>query len=115
MLLIKETFVEVQNKGEDNESRTRLYTSDLHEPFTDDTGKLFRSLQGEYGKCISKMYHDDYTGSIGWVFEKKVKYTDCNEYYLLEAWITLYDGEAYAGKGYYPAPEFQNVQYHCMA
>lgn len=115
MLLLNETVIEVRNRGEDNENRLRLYTSDLYEPSTDNTGKLFRSLQGEYGKCISKMYHDDYHGSIGWVFEKRVKFTDCDEYYIQETWITLYDGEAYQGKGFYPAPKYQNVQYHCMA
>jgi hypothetical protein len=28
---------------------------------------------------------------IGWVFEKKVKYQDCNKFYLQETWVELHD------------------------
>ena len=95
-MLIKETWLEVkEEKSPDGIDRRAicLGESDLYEPFTDDTGKLFRSLQREYGKCVSKMYIDTATGSksIGWVFEKKVKYQDCNKYYLQETWVELHE------------------------
>lgn len=64
-----------------------------YEPFTDNIGKLFRSYQKEYGKCISYVYIDNRTGGksrpVGWVFVKKMKYDDCDKYYLHETWITL--------------------------
>ena len=45
----------------------------------------------EYGKCISKIYIDrnNTTCHIGYVFLKKIKYEDCNEYYLSETWLSL--------------------------
>ena len=70
--------------------------SGLYEPFTDDSGKLYRSLQREYGKCVSKVYIDDENGKskpIGWVFQKRQKYDDCNKTYLLETWVTLHEEE----------------------
>ena len=60
----------------------------------DQKGKLFKSLQKEYGRCASKMYIDTDDPKnpkvIGWVFEKKEKYTDVNETYIQETWITLH-------------------------
>jgi len=63
-----------------------------HEPFTDNIKELFKSLQKEYGKCISKIYIDTKTNpiAVGWIFEKKVKYTDCEEYYLQDTWVSLH-------------------------
>lgn len=53
-------------------------------------GELFASLQKEYGKCISIIYRYTKSGNarkIGWVFEKKVKYSDCDDYFVQEVWI----------------------------
>ena len=69
--------------------------TEFYKPYTDNMKRLFRSLQREYGRCISKMYIDILeqperirkTQSIGYVFQKKVKYTDCKDYYLQETWI----------------------------
>jgi len=70
--------------------------SDPYETFTDNTRILFKSLQKEYGKCISKMYIDKKDGptiQAGWVFEKLQKYDDCNEKYLAQTWVTVYKSE----------------------
>lgn len=69
--------------------------SGLYEPYTDNLGELFRSLQKEYGKCVSKVYVDqgDKTIAIGWVFEKRRKYDDCNDTYLQETWVTLHESK----------------------
>jgi len=73
-----------------------LGDSGLYEPFTDNIKELFKNLQCEYGKCISKIYinkNDDSAMPVGWVFQKRVKYDDCNEMYILETWITLHENE----------------------
>lgn len=60
----------------------------------DEVGKLFRSCQKEYGRCVSKVYVDSKIGDpmhVGWVFRKKVKYEDVDEYFTQEVWITLHD------------------------
>ena len=78
---------------------------EFYEAFTDDLGRLFRDLQKEYGRCISKIYvdrgrrqedntlfvlgltHPITTEEIGWVFQKRVPYTDCKDTYLREVWV----------------------------
>ena len=84
MLLIQETIIN-ETKG------WCVYEGDPYEPFTDDTGVLFRSLQREYGRCRGHVYIDPDARKIGWVFEKLVSYTDCNEKYLQSTWVTLLD------------------------
>ena len=64
---------------------------DWYEPFTNNIGKLFRSLCKEFGRCISKMYRD-YNGQhlmCGWVFEKRHQYSDTKEWYKVETWIEV--------------------------
>ena len=83
MLVISEAHF---NKTEDS----YCHDSDWYEPFTDDLGKLFKSLQRAYGRCISKVYQDNIDGTSwakGWAFEKKHKYVDCNKYYIAETWV----------------------------
>lgn len=83
-MLIQETHI----------NRTEGYMlgeAEPYEPFTEDTGKLFRELQREYGRCISKAYVDPDGKQIGWVFQKLTKYQDSNETYLAETWITVYE------------------------
>ena len=84
MLLIRESYT---NKTEGY----RYGDSEWYEPYTDNKGDLFRNLQREYGRCISKLYRDNcLDGSIdviGWVFEKRMKYTDCNETFLSHTWV----------------------------
>jgi hypothetical protein len=46
----------------------------------------------EFGRCISKVYLDDENGKpyqIGWVFQKRVTYSDSRETYLSEVWLTI--------------------------
>ena len=96
-LFVKETHV---NRTEGY----RLGDSGVYETFTDNTGRLFRSLQKEFGRCTGKCYIDMPDGSakqIGWVFQKRQKYTDCNETYLAETWVTLHS-----------APPTRTVEYH---
>ena len=84
-LWIKEVWT-----NEDQE--VRVGDSGPYETFTDDVGELFQSLQKEYGKCVSKLYMEPEI-QIGWVFEKRQKYTDCDETYLQSTWVSVYDKE----------------------
>jgi len=65
--------------------------SDWYEPYTDDRGRLFRDLQREYGRCVSKMYVDEIDGQpsvIGWVFSKRMAYEDNpHRSYIREVWV----------------------------
>jgi hypothetical protein len=87
-MLIEEVWI--------NKSKNwNIGNSGQYEPFTDDLGMLYRHLQKEYGRCISKIYIDTKDGAkpVGWVFEKKVRYSDCDDTYLQEAWVTLYESK----------------------
>jgi hypothetical protein len=64
-----------------------------YETFTSETGDLFLSLQQEYGRCISKMYIDTADGTakhIGWVFQKRMRYSDSKATYLNETWVRVW-------------------------
>ena len=79
-------------------NKTEGYTSgdsDLYEPFTDNIKQLFKALQREYGKCISKVYvdQDKDTMPVGWVFEKSKRYDDCKQSYILQTWVTLHQSK----------------------
>lgn len=72
--------------------------SGIYETFTDDLGELYRRLRGEYGRCISRIYIDcrvypghelSDTKPIGWVFQKRRQYEDCDETYLAETWVEV--------------------------
>lgn len=98
-LLIREVFV--------NETRgCRFGAEEWYEPYTDDRGRLFRTMQREYGRCVStKMYIDTKTQEIkpvGWVFQKRMRYEDArrdpdtgrykdSDYYVREVWVELRD------------------------
>jgi hypothetical protein len=87
-IYIQETWIDQKNKSIIGET-------DIYETFTDNKGDLFRSLQNEYGRCVSKIFIDDLDGKtkqVGWVFEKKQKYDDVNEFFILETWITIKGG-----------------------
>jgi hypothetical protein len=96
----------------------RFGDSDWFEPWTEDRGKLFRSLQQEYGGCVSMMYRDVRRGreftafgvvvparwkviTTGWVFRKRMRYEDARPYwpkdkaeYVREVWVTVEDPPA---------------------
>jgi len=102
MLEIKETYLEVTD---DREEKISCGDSGFYEPFTDDKGKLFKSLQKEFGKCVSKVYRDIYPVvlmmekgrlihkeehtviQVGWVFESRQKYDRSTETYIREVWV----------------------------
>jgi hypothetical protein len=71
-------------------------STDVYESYTDDKGELFRSLQNEYGRCISRVYIDSKNGqpqAVGWVFQKRQKYDDSNDTFLLETWVTVHKSQ----------------------
>jgi hypothetical protein len=85
----------------------RFGETGVYETFTDNRGKLFRSLQKEYGRCTSKVYVDGPpTRAVGWVFEKKCRYEDArgnapDDFYTREVWVTLHT-----------APPTKTTEYH---
>ena len=94
-MLVQEDWIEIQNANQDNEKRFRCGDSGLYEPYTDNIKRLFTSYMREYGRCVSKVYIDtpEGTKAIGWVFQKRTKYADCNKTYLQETWVTLHENE----------------------
>lgn len=89
MLMIQEQWI---NKSEGY----RTGETEVYETFTNDKGELFRDLQKEYGRCTGKMYVDKTDGStlcVGWIFEKRQKYDDSPETFLLETWISVHKAE----------------------
>jgi hypothetical protein len=84
-MLISETFVNL-DKG------IRYSETVPYEPWTHDPGRLFKTLQREYGRCTGHVYvdKDGNTLAVGWVFMKRVPYDDCADTYLREVWITCY-------------------------
>ena len=79
-LWVEETFV--------NETKGHQFgNADPYEAWTADVGKLFRTMQREYGGCTGKIGTDirDADGNpttifpIGWVFERWERYEDSRE------------------------------------
>ena len=72
-----------------NESEGRLIEmTEIYESFTDSRKTLFRSLQRDYGRCVSKVYAGD--KPIGWVFEKTTRYDDTGDPFIMHTWITTH-------------------------
>jgi|OM-RGC.v1.030367343 hypothetical protein len=69
-----------------------LGESGVYETQFDNVGDLFKALQKEYGKCISRVYRDD-RQPIGWAFEKKDRYDDTYEEFRRETWVTCHTAE----------------------
>jgi hypothetical protein len=90
--------------GSIDDCRIRLGSSDVYESCHDKPGELFRDLQKQYGRCTSRVYVGD-GKPIGWVFQKKVPYTDRwskpGEVYDQETWVTVHSG-----------PPTKTVEYH---
>lgn len=82
-----------------NETRGHIFgESGWYEPYTDNVGKLFRSLQREFGRCMGHVYVDTETETsiVGWVFRKRMEYEDAHRIrrkedrtYIREVWVTL--------------------------
>jgi hypothetical protein len=107
MMRIRETFV---NRTEG----TRFGETGWYEPWTEDKGELFRSLQHEYGRCESKIYRDirlpagrafvgfgvaaqqyvlEESRPCGWVFVKRDQYENpghkTGDTYIREVWVEV--------------------------
>jgi len=93
-LYVKEVFV--------NETDHYIFNDgDWYETYTDNRSKLFRNMQREYGRCISKIYMDVSVGQfhgavirkpkqVGWVFEKKMAYEDnSKKFYIRTVWVEV--------------------------
>lgn len=93
-LMMKESFEDV-TKG------YLLGETHWYEPYTDNRGRLFRSLQREYGRCTSRVYVDTPSGTktVGWYFERKEEYEDSGrygrpaEYYVRGVWVQIAEVE----------------------
>jgi len=83
MLKIREDYVIHHDDGRSH----RVEGVPWYEPWTEDKGRLFKALQREYGRCISKVYCDLNNEAVGWVFEKREKYSDDSQTYKLETWV----------------------------
>jgi len=60
----------------------------------DSVKELFKKVNKEYGKCVSSIFRDipgtKDVERIGWVFQKRVPYSDIKETYLQEVWVSLH-------------------------
>jgi hypothetical protein len=96
----------------DDSQQWRFGDSDVYETWAsvDQRGDLFRSLQREYGRCISTMMIDDKDApggarAIGWVFEKRMAYEDDRrKFYKREVWVSLHS-----------APPTKTTTYHYLS
>lgn len=77
----------------------RFGDSDVYETYADSSGELFRGILKDGWRCISKMYRETphYFNQtyppkvVGWVFQRRDKYEDCNKTFLHEMWIEVVD------------------------
>jgi hypothetical protein len=71
----------------------RLRYGEYNETLDVESNKeLFRKLAREFGRCVSKVYVDQFSGEaipVGWVFQKKERYTDTKEPFLKETRVTF--------------------------
>ena len=67
----------------------RCEDSGVFESRFETKSEVYKFYSKEYGRCIGKVYVGDRI-EIGWIFQKLVKYEDCNEKYLQEVWVTLH-------------------------
>jgi hypothetical protein len=60
-------------------------------------GDIYRASLKEHGRCTGKVYverwheNDGKPMHVGWTFQKRVKYDDSNDTFLMETWVTLLD------------------------
>lgn len=103
-LWVSESFVNATENS-------RFGDSEPYETDATTRGELFRQLQAEYGRCISRLYVDrsDYYGrssvsAVGWVFQSRQVYADARpdhytpagrpvyaerDHYTREVWVTV--------------------------
>jgi len=84
-LHVQETFI--------NQTEGYIYgETPVYETYAETIGELFRAMQREYGRCVSKMYvgQADDAKAIGWVFERRERYEDTGEVYVREVWVSVH-------------------------
>ena len=86
-LFIQETFI---NKTEN----ISYGESEVYETFTSNILELFKFMKKEYGRCVGKVYIDenDFSIVVGWIFEKKMKYSDVDDHYVQQTRVTVHTG-----------------------
>lgn len=91
MIWYTETYCSRKESPEGEITLSSYGESEELKAHTDNIGHLFRDLQKDNGRCVGKIYVDTREGTkqTGWVFLKRKKYTDCNETYLCETWVSL--------------------------
>jgi len=92
-LLIQEEVLQVSDLPENCKySRILTFDSGVYETIFTTRMQVYKYGLKTYGRCISKVYVDidSKSKSIGYVFQKMVKYEDCNKTYLQETWITIH-------------------------
>ena len=83
----------IQETHLNNTENYLIGESPWYEPFTDDLGKLFKSLQKKWGRCTGTSYVDSTNGesqTVGWVFQKRLQYdgaTSKRDTFLRETWV----------------------------
>lgn len=88
MLHINEAWVDATRN-------LRIGESDVFESCYSTPSEVYRGAMREHGRCIGKVYVDR-GGSVlhvGWVFQKRVKYDDCDETFLRETWVTIHSAQ----------------------
>jgi len=95
----RQTVLRIKEDWVNETEGYRSGDSGWYEPFTDDPGRLFRSLQREWGRCTGKLYRDlgDQILKCGWVFEKRREYDGCSETFLQSTWVEVEWGYTFEG------------------
>lgn len=82
----------------ENATEERIFgESPWYEPYTNNLGRLFRSMQQEYGRCVGPVYTEWARGGpdtrSGWIFEKKMEYEGYrgrgDRYYIRQVWVSI--------------------------
>lgn len=98
---IDELYIEVTTI---NSTADYIIYKEITKAPTNDVGELFKRLQKKHGRCVSKVYvdiTDDVAYEVGWVFEKNMSYTDVDETYTQETWVSLVASQPTLNVTYY--------------
>lgn len=85
-LLMNEAWV---NRTENHQ----LGESGIYETYFTNISQAYAECIKSYGRCVGKIYVDSPEKKamhIGWVFRKREKYEDCNEYFVKETWCSFH-------------------------
>lgn len=93
-MIVSRSAFEIKETWTNETCGYHLGDSGWYEPYTDNIATLFRSLQREYGRCVSRVYVDTPDGesdAIGWYFEKTLPYEDArskHDVFVRGCWVT---------------------------